>query len=108
MIAAWLQRKNGLVLSSSSIVLGKLGSCCALSLSTRCFLSNKSMFSGSKVSANAMFLVVYSCVQNTFVFGASVFKRCNEFSICAGVPSNNRPQPAPNKVSPQNKYSSFT
>ena len=61
-----------------------------------------SRFDGSTASAKRRFDSVYSCVQYTRVSGGSAASLDSERCICAGVPSNRRPQPAENSVSPQN------
>ena len=57
-------------------------------------------------AAKAALARVYSWPQQTRVWPGRVARRCSEACICAAVPSNMRPQPRLNRVSPQNRWSS--
>ncbi len=59
-------------------------------------------FPGSTWSANFALLSVYSCAQYTSVSFGSTTSFCRLSHICAGDPSNRRPQPMLNSVSPGN------
>ena len=61
-----------------------------------------SALSGSTASAKRRLASVYSWPQYTRVASGSAAKRDSEACICSAVPSNSRPQPAENRVSPQN------
>ncbi|MNW05918.1 hypothetical protein D3C71_2022400 [compost metagenome] len=52
--------------------------------------------------AKRRLLRVYSCAQYTSVLAGNAARRCREACICSAVPSNIRPQPAANSVSPLN------
>ena len=55
---------------------------------------------GLACSANLALLAVYSCAQNTRVVEGRVSNLLREAHICWGEPSNRRPQPRTNRVSP--------
>jgi hypothetical protein len=61
-----------------------------------------SSLSGITADAKRRLLNVYSCAQNTCVSAGSAASLRSEACIIGGVPSNMRPQPPANIVSPQN------
>jgi len=95
-------RRNGLLARSSASVDGTVGSPRARCTSTCAARAASASLAGSMPRANAQFALVYSWPQHTRVSPGSAASRSSEASICAGVPSNRRPQPTLNNVSPQN------
>ena len=95
-------RRNGLQACSLASVVGSVDwpwLRWVRASAVRCW---RSALPGSTVSANAALASVYSWPQHTWVVSGSAPNRDSEACICAGVPSNMRPQPRLNSVSPQN------
>ena len=97
------QRMKGLVAFSSASVDGTVGAPCARSSATRATLAETAAFPGSTWAAKRRLEAVYSWPQYTSVSsGRADSVTFSDSYICAGVPSNRRPQPAANSVSPVN------
>src|SRR5690606_15544146 len=95
-------RKKGLVSSSSPMVDGTVGKPCSRSFVAVFQRCCKAVFSGSTARAQRRFDNVYSWAQHTRVSSGNSLSLLSEFHIWPGVPSNSRPHPAANSVSPQN------
>src|SRR5690606_28661119 len=95
-------RRKGLVRHSRPIVDGNVMRSCARNRVTSANRWATCGLSGSTALAKRRLPRVYSWAQNTWVAAGSAASRCSEWCICSGVPSNRRPQPAANRVSPQN------
>ena len=88
-------------LRSSAIVDGSVGRpAIALRLLARGPLAIAAL-PGSTAAAKRRFASVYSWPQYTRVAAGSAASYDSDVHICAGVPSNRRPHPAANSVSPQ-------
>ena len=64
--------------------------------------------SGSTAAANFRFAAVYSWPKYTRVSGGSAASRVSDSCIIGASPSNSRPHPPPNSVSPVNTASPTT
>ena len=87
------------------MVDGTVGMFFARAASTSRMRWTRASLSGSTDSAKRPLDCVYSWAQNTRVSGGRVLNFAREVTICWGVPSNSRPQPMANRVSPQNRAS---
>mmetsp|Transcript_16875 Transcript_16875/g.48882 ORF Transcript_16875/g.48882 Transcript_16875/m.48882 type:complete len:222 (+) Transcript_16875:333-998(+) len=93
-------RRNGLVRSSRSMVVGTVGSPLARRASMSLERSTSALFFGSTPRENRAFVCVYSWAQKTSVSGGREVIRSRDALAIAGVPSKRRPQPSANSASP--------
>src|SRR5690606_3427800 len=96
------QRRKGLVASSSASRDGTVGWWFSRRSRTSTRRRARAGLSGSTRRANRRLPRVYSWAQYTSVSGGSAARRPRDWYICSAVPSNSRPQPPANRVSPQN------
>jgi len=95
------QRRKGLQASSSLIREGTVGSSFARLLSHALKNTLYALFLGYSRRAKRRLSSVYSCAQKIKVSGGRPRSFFSDPRIWEGVPSNTRPQPPTNKVSPQ-------
>lgn len=103
-----LARTKGFVASSSATVVGTVGSPCATLFSISASRALSASLCGSAVTANRALESVYSWPLKTFVSGGSAAIFESDDHMSAGVPSNRRPQPSVNIVSPANARPDFS
>jgi len=93
---------------SCPMVLGSVGRPASRSAWQRACQCASCALSGSTARAKRKLASVYSWPQHTRVSSGSAASASSEASICAGVPSNTRPQPPENSASPQNSSGALT
>ncbi len=92
-----------MTISSSPRMLGIVTRPAALSSSTSLVRRISCSFSGSTARAKRQLESVYSCAQYTLVSSGRPASLSSDSCISPGLPSNRRPQPTLNRVSPQNR-----
>mmetsp|Transcript_15132 Transcript_15132/g.51091 ORF Transcript_15132/g.51091 Transcript_15132/m.51091 type:complete len:211 (+) Transcript_15132:109-741(+) len=93
-------RRNGLVSSSSPMVVGTVGRPSLRRASICAARARRASFSGSTVSEKRALAWLYSWAQNTTVSRGSLASFCKDSQAMAGVPSKRRPQPRTKRESP--------